>query len=50
MMLGVLLTIQQSSHQSDLIQQIENVLKTYWPLLLSFLGIYMVSSPRKRRK
>ena len=50
MMLGVLLTINQGEQQKDLIKQIEVMVKTYWPLILSIIGIYMISTPVKRRK
>ena len=50
MMLGVLLTINQGEQQKDLIKQIEVMVKTYWPLILSFIGIYMISTPVKTRK
>lgn len=49
MMLGVLLTINQSRQDNELLRQVENIVKTYWPLLISFIGIYMISTPRKRR-
>ncbi|MEG0365603.1 MAG: hypothetical protein RR585_02115 [Coprobacillus sp.] len=50
MMLGVLLTINQSGDQNQFLKQVENTLKIYWPLILSFIGIYMISTPRRRRK
>lgn len=50
MMLGVLLTIDQRRQDNELLKQVELVVKTYWPLLLSFIGIYMISIPSKRRK
>ena len=50
MLLGVLLTINQSGNQNEFIKQIEETVKNYWPLMISFLGIYMVSTPRKKRK
>ena len=50
MLLGVLLTINQSGNQNEFIKQIEETVKNYWPLIISFLGIYMVSTPRKKRK
>ena len=49
MMLGVLLTINQSGQQNEFLKQVELVIKSYWPLILSFIGIYMISTPRKRR-
>ena len=49
MMLGVLLTINQSGQENVFLKQVELVIKSYWPLILSFIGIYMISTPRKRR-
>lgn len=49
MMLGVLLTINQSGQENEFLKQVELVIKGYWPLILSFIGIYMISTPRKRR-
>lgn len=49
MMLGVLLTINQSGQENEFLKQVELVMKSYWPLILSFIGIYMISTPRKRR-
>lgn len=50
MMLGVLLTINQNGEQNEFLKEIETTLRTYWPLIFSFLGIYMISSPSKRKK
>ena len=49
MMLGVLLTINQSGQENEFLKQVELVIKSYCPLILSFIGIYMISTPRKRR-
>ena len=49
MMLGVLLTINQRGQENEFLKQVELVIKSYWPLILSFIGIYMISTPRKRR-
>jgi drug/metabolite transporter (DMT)-like permease len=49
MMLGVLLTINQGQSQNEFLKQIEMTLKTYWPLIISFIGIYMISTPKRRR-
>lgn len=49
MMLGVLLTINQGNSQKEFLKQIEVTLRTYWPLIISFIGIYIVSTPRKKR-
>lgn len=48
MMLGVLLTINQGQ-QNEFMKQLESSIRAYWPLLISFIGIYMISAPRKRR-
>ncbi len=48
MMLGVLLTINQTGNQNDFLQQIERTIEDYWPLILSFIGIYMISTPKKK--
>ena len=48
MMLGVLLTINQGQ-QNEFIQQLETSIKAYWHLVISFIGIYMISTPRKRK-
>lgn len=49
MMMGVFLTVNQSVESHDLVKQIGMLLKRYWPLLLSFYGIYMISTPKKRK-
>ena len=48
MMLGVILTINHEQ-QNEFIQQLETGIKAYWPLVISFIGIYMISTPRKRK-
>ena len=48
MMLGVLLTINQGQ-QNEFMKQLETSIRAYWPLLISFIGIYMISTPRKRK-
>lgn len=48
MMLGVILTINHEQ-QNEFIQQLETSIKVYWPLVISFIGIYMISTPRKRK-
>lgn len=49
MFLGVLLTVSLSSEDLSFIEELGHMVSMYWPLLLSFIGIYMVSTPRKRR-
>lgn len=49
MMLGVVLTINQSGQDNEFIMNVKNTLELYWPLIISFIGIYMISVPKKRR-
>ena len=49
MILGVILTINQSNPDNEFIENVRKVVETYWPLIISFVGIYFVSSPKKRR-
>jgi len=50
MMLGVLLTINQVDGSNEFLVNIRKTLEVYWPLILSFIGIYMISFPRKKNK
>lgn len=50
MMLGVLLTINQADTGNEFLMNIRKTLEIYWPLILSFIGIYMISFPRKKNK
>jgi len=49
MMLGVMLTIGLNQTNDEWIVYFENSVKSYWPILLSFLGIYLISSPKKKK-
>lgn len=49
MLLGVILTINQGDQDSNLIESLKRIFETYWPLIISFIGIYFVSFPKKRR-
>ena len=50
MMLGVLLTINQSDTNNEFLLNIKRTLQIYWPLIISFIGIYLVSLPRKNKR
>ena len=50
MMLGVLLTINQSDTNNEFLLNIKRTLQIYWPLIISFIGIYLVSFPRKNKR
>ena len=49
MLLGVMLTIMVNDHNKDFIDTIKSLLISYWPLVISFIGIYMISDHKKRR-
>lgn len=49
MFLGVLLTVSLNSQELSFIEEFVYVFQTYWPLFFSFLGIYFVSNPKKKR-
>ncbi len=50
MLLGVLLTINQNEYDIQLIKEIQKYAAAYWPLIFSFIGVYLVSTPKKRKK
>ncbi|MDE6953473.1 MAG: hypothetical protein K2P09_06625 [Erysipelotrichales bacterium] len=49
MMLGVLLTVNQRHQDNEFFVKMRDIAQIYWPILLSFIGVYMVSTPKKRR-
>lgn len=49
MFFGVLLTVSISNEDLSFIEELAYMFKVYWPLILSFIGIYLVSTPRKKR-
>lgn len=49
MFFGVLLTVSISNEDLSFIEELAYMFKAYWPLILSFIGIYLVSTPRKKR-
>jgi hypothetical protein len=50
MLFGVMLTIYKKDLPSDSFYILEDWLLTYWPLFISFIGIYIISLPKKRRR
>lgn len=49
MFFGVLLTVSIGNDDLSFIEEFVYILEVYWPLVLSFIGIYLVSTPRKKR-
>lgn len=49
MMLGVMLTIGLNQKNDEWIEYFRKSVESYWPILISFLGIYLISSPKKKK-
>lgn len=49
MMLGVVLTMNQKVGQEQFMKQLLSFIENYWPLVISFIGIYIISMPKKKR-
>ena len=49
-MLGLVLTMDRTMEFSGIVAAISHYLQQYWPLLLLFVGIYLLSSPKKKKK
>lgn len=49
MFFGVLLTVSVSHDDLSFIEEVGHIIELYWPLILSFIGIYLISTPRKKR-
>ena len=49
MLLGIILTMNQGSQNNEIIENLRRIFETYWPLIISFIGVYFVSVPKKRR-
>ena len=49
MMLVVVLTMNQKVGQEQFMKQALSFIENYWPLVISFIGIYIVSMPKKKR-
>lgn len=49
-MIGIILTMDRTSEFKGIVSMMAYYFKEYWPLILTFLGIYLLSSPRKAKK
>lgn len=49
-MLGLLLTMDRTVEFSGIVSSIVHYIKEYWPLMLMFVGVYLLSSPKKKKK
>lgn len=48
--LGIILTMDRTKDFEGLVATIAYYIKGYWPLILCFIGLYILCSPKKKRK
>ena len=49
-MLGLILTMDRTMEFNGIVASISYYLQQYWPLLLVFVGIYLLCCPKKKKK
>lgn len=49
-MLGIILTLEQTKEFEGIIASIIYYVESYWPLVITFMGIYLLTTPVKSRK
>lgn len=49
-LLGIVLTMDRTKEFSGIVSAISYYMKSYWPLILTFVGIYLLGAPKKRKK
>lgn len=49
-MLGIILTLEQTKEFEGIIASIVYYVESYWPLIITFMGIYLLTTPVKSRK
>lgn len=47
--LGFLLTMDQTSEFNGILQKLTTFFENYWPLVLVFIGIYLWGEPRNKK-
>ncbi|WP_041139953.1 LiaF transmembrane domain-containing protein [Beduini massiliensis] len=47
--LGFILTMDQTSEFNGILQKLTTFFENYWPLVLVFIGIYLWGEPRKKK-
>jgi|AKYZ01.1.fsa_nt_gi hypothetical protein len=48
--LGVLLTMDRTVEFNGIVTTIAYYIKEFWPMFLLFIGIYLLSNPKKSKK
>lgn len=49
-MLGLLLTMDRTVEFNGIVAAISFYIKEYWPLMIVFVGVYLLSNPKKKKK
>ena len=49
-LLGMILTMDRTKDFQGIVAMIAYYIKGYWPLILCFVGMYIIITPKKKRK
>ena len=49
-LLGIVLTMDRTNDLKGIVSMIANYMKEYWPFILTFIGIYLLSAPKKSKR
>lgn len=48
-LLGVILTMDQTAEFNGLVEKMKEMVLNYWPILLIILGMYLWGEPKKKK-
>lgn len=48
--LGMILTMDRTKDFQGIVATIAYYIKGYWPLILCFIGMYIITTPKKKKK
>jgi len=48
--LGMILTMDRTKDFEGIVATIAYYIKRYWPLILCFIGMYIITTPKKKKK
>lgn len=48
--LGMILTMDRTKDFQGIVATIARYIKGYWPLILCFIGMYIITTPKKKKK
>ena len=49
-LLGLVLTMDRTREFNGIVSAMSYYIKTYWPLVLTFIGIYLLGDTKKRKR